>query len=269
MCWAFSHSNRSNLYKFIAIVITLYSLGGCASQVATHDKSPAVSPEEIEQALATSEKLFSERADTEKLREAVKTLGSVRNPDDRNFEVEWKFSKYSYFLGKLESDQAKAEDSFEKGRDAGRIAARVQKDRPEGHFWYAANLGELSKMSPVTVGIRSVDEIRAAMETVISIDPGFQGASAYDALGQLEIATRNFKGGKTEKAVEYYEKGLALSPDNANIRLHLAEAYLSLRRDADARRQLDALLAMKPHPDYAVEHAAAVAKAKDLLAKNF
>lgn len=247
----------------------MYSLSGCATHVETRDKVPNVSRESVEQAVKDADRLFAERADVEKLRTAVKALGGVRDPDARSFEVEWKFAKYSYFLGKTGTNQSTAADAFEKGRDAGRIAARVEKNRPEGHFWFAANLGELSKMNPVTVGIKSVDEIREAMEKVISIEPGFQDASAYDALGQLEIATRNFKGGKTEKAVEYYEEGLQLSPDNANIRLHLAEAYLALKRDADARKQIDTILSMKPPPDYAVEHAAAVAKAKDLLAKNF
>ena len=266
---AFSHPNLQELYKYIAIVITLCTLGGCATNVETHGKAPEVTSEEIATALKDSERLFAERAEIEKIREASKRLSAVRNPDDRDFEVEWNLAKYSYFLGKAEADQEKASEAFEKGRDAGRVAARVDKSRPEGHFWFAANLGELAKINPLTVGIKSVDDIRESMQTVIAIAPRYQDASAFDALGQLEMATRNFKGGKAEKAIEYFEKGVELSPDNANLRLHLAEAYLAVNRDNDARKQIDTLISMQPNPEYAIEHAAAVTKARKLIDRNF
>src|SRR5688572_25387901 len=221
-----SHPNPVKDYKFIAIVITLCVLSGCGTGAASREAAPAISEEAISLALKDSETRFAARANIENLGNAVSVLGRVRDPDNRNFEVEWKFAKYSYFLGKAETDETKATEAFERGRDAGRIAARIEKEKPDGHFWFAANLGELAKMSPLTVGLKSVDDLRGSMEKVIAIAPDYQGASAFDALGQLEVATRSFKGGKTERAVEHYKKGLSMAPDNANLHLHLAEAYL-------------------------------------------
>lgn len=265
MCRGFSHPNSIKLYNFIAIVITLCLLSGCAKRAESHNlDSPAYSTN-ISERVALAEKLFGERTDIEKLRSAVKTLGAARNPDQRNYEVEWKFAKYSYFLGKVEQSEQDAIEVFEKGRDAGRIASRVDPNKPDGHFWYGANLGELSRISPVTVGIKSVDDIRESMNSVIAIDPNYQNGSAYDALGQLEIATRTLKGGTTEKAIEFYEKGVELSPDNANLRLHLAEAYLFAKKDADAKKQLNVLFTLTPNPLYEAEHKVAVEKGKDLL----
>jgi tetratricopeptide (TPR) repeat protein len=160
------------------------------------------------------------------------------------------------------------EKSFENGREGGRIASRLEPGRPDGYFWFGANLGELAKRSPVTVGIKSIEDIREAMTKVTELDPSYQNASAFDALGQLELQTRLY-GGKADKAVEFLEKGLSIDKENANIHLHLAEAYLAVKRDADARRQIDQLMQMKPNPDYATEHEAAVAKAKKLLSANF
>ena len=196
-------------------------------------------------------------------------LAKVRDPNKRNYEVEWKFAKYCYFLGKAEAAEKDSIAAYERGRDAGKIASRIDAYKPDGHFWYAANLGELGRISPVTVGIKAVDDIRDSMSAVIAIDPNYQNASAFDALGQLEMATRTLKGGIVKKAVEYYEKGLELSPDNANLRLHLAEAYLAMKKEADARKQLKALFALKPNPEYAVEHAVALEKGKEMLATNF
>jgi tetratricopeptide (TPR) repeat protein len=113
-----------------------------------------------------------------------------------------------------------------------------------------------------------VNEIRESMNRVIEIQPDYQGASAYDALAQLELATR-IKDGEAEKAVEYLERGVELAGDNANIRVNLAEAYLAVKRDREARKQIDHLLAMKPDPDYMPEHRECVAKAKKLIETNF
>ena len=269
MLLTFSHPKPSKLYNYIAIVITLCLLDGCASRAETHLVAQAPDPVKIYESLAEAERLFAHRSDIGNLRKAVSVVANVRNPDERNYEVEWKYAKYCYFLGKVEKDQEKAAEILEKGRDAARIASRVEPEKPDGHFWFAANLGELSRMSPLTVGLKSVDELRGSMEKVIALEPGYQGASAFDALGQLEIATRNFRGGKTEKAVEYYEKGIVLAPDNSNLRLHLAEALFALKRDAAARKQIDEIIAMKPNPDYIAEHQVAVEKAKELLSKNF
>jgi tetratricopeptide (TPR) repeat protein len=261
--------NISKVYNIIAIVITLYLLYGCAKRIETHDGLSQANATAISDALSSSEKLFAQREDISKLREAVNLLAKARNPDQRNFEVEWKFAKYSFFLGKTESNEKDAIDAFEKGRDAGKIASRVDPSKPDGHFWFGANLGELSRISPVTVGLKSVDDIRETMNAVIAIQPDYQGASAYDALGQLEMKTRQFKGGKAEKAVEYFEKGLALAENNSNIRVHLAEAYFAVDRDGDAKKQLDVLLQMKPPPDYVVEHRAAVEEGKKLMGAKF
>ncbi|HBE81329.1 MAG TPA: hypothetical protein DDW24_00935 [Blastocatellia bacterium] len=261
--------NLCKLYVLITFVITLCLQSSCSMRADGETSPGSPGAITIGPAIETAEKLFAAREDIESLRKAVKVLSEARNPAERNYEVEWKFAKFSYFLGKRTESENEANKIFETGRDAGRIASRVQPSSPEGHFWYAANLGELSRLSPITVGIKSVDDIREAMLKVVAIDPGYQGASAFDALGQLEMETRNLKGGKAEKAVEYLEKGLGINKDNANIRLHLAEAYLAVKRDADARKQLDALFDLKPDPAFIPEHTEAVAKGKKLLAMNF
>lgn len=225
----------------------------------------AVDKTTIGPAIIQADQLFAERLNTEKLKQAVDLLGKTRDPSKRSYDVEWKFAKYSYFLGKATENENEANKIFEAGKNAGQIASRIHPDRPDGFFWYAANLGELSRISPVTVGIKSVDDVREAMMKVVEIDPSYQSASAYDALGQLELETRNVKGGTAEKAIEFLEKGFALNKDNANIRVHLAEAYLAVKRDADARKMINELLRLQADPEYKLEHKQAVEKAKKLL----
>jgi tetratricopeptide (TPR) repeat protein len=259
---------RSNLYILITIVITSWALAACGKERAAIRPVEKVKPEAIQQALADADQLFKQREDLDKLRTAIKGLGAVRDPDNRNYQVEWTFAKYNYFLGKFSTNEPEAEEALEEGRDAGKIASRVEPQKPDGHFWYAANLGELARRSPITVGLTSVDDIKESMTKVVEMQPDYQGASAYDALAQVELATK-LKGGDAHKAVEYLEKGLQLAPDNTNIRLHLGEAYLAVKRDADARKQLDQLLAMKPDPEYMPEYRECVEKARKLIQTNF
>jgi tetratricopeptide (TPR) repeat protein len=222
----------------------------------------------IPEVVQKAEGLFKQRTDISNLREAVKLLAAVRSTDNRNFEVEWKFSKFSYFLGKHTTDEKESGAAFEKGKEAGMIASRMEPDKPDGYFWYGANLGELARQSPVTVGIKSVTDIQQAMNKVIELDPGYQAASAYDALAQIELKT-TMTGGKPEKAVELLEKALEIEKNNTNLCLHLAEAYLAVDKDAEARKQLDLVLQMKPNPDYVPEYNEDVSNAKKMLETRF
>ena len=106
------------------------------------------------------------------------------------------------------------------------------------------------------------------MKRVIEIDPAYQGASAFDVLGQIELATR-IKDGTAEKAAEYLEKGLTFEKENSSLHLHLAEAYRALRKDADARKHLEMVLKITASSEYGPEHKQTVAEAKNLLETKF
>lgn len=256
------------LYILITIVITLCLLCGCSSSKPSENDAPPPPRRPIPETLAQAADLFKQRDDIGKLQQARALIAEIRQPDHRNFDVEWSFAKYSLFLGEKTTDDEKKEKLFDEGRDAGKIASRIDPKRPEGHFWYGANLAKLAQISPVTVGYTSVDDIKSEMNQVISIDPSYQGASAYDILAQVEMNTHLF-GGKDEKAVEYLEKAIEIEKNNSNLRLHLAQAYLDIDKLEPAKAQLQYILRMQPDPDYIPEHQQNVSEAKKLLASRF
>jgi tetratricopeptide (TPR) repeat protein len=256
-------------YCFITIALVSFWLVSCAKKAGTDSVPPPANTAFIGETVTKCDALFKERADLAKLREAVKSLAAVRNPDARNYEVEWKFAKYNYFLGKHSADEKEKEKAFTDGAQAGKIASRVEPNKPDGYFWYGANLGEQAKLSPVTVGVKSIDDIKEAMNKVIEIDPQYQNASAYDGLAQIELSTAGLMGGKPEKAVEYLEKAIKLEDDNSYLHLHLAEAYLATGKRDEAKKQLEYVLKMKPNPDYLPEHNQTLEKTKKLLETKF
>ncbi len=246
-------------------VITLCLQFSCAATDAIEPERPRVTPEAISAALTQSDALFKQREDVAKLREAVEQLRKTRDYRQRNFEIEWRFAKYNYFLGKQSKDEKEASTAFEEGRDAGKIVSELAPERPEGYFWFGANLGELARKNLLT-GLKSVGEVRGAMEKVVEIQPGYYESTAFDVLAQIELETRLY-GGKAEKAIELLEKALETEKNNMNLHLHLGEAYLAVKKEAEARNQLEKVLSMKPNPDYLIESRETIEKAKKLLAR--
>jgi len=259
----------NKVYILITIVITLCLLSSCSSTLTTDSRANPTPNLPIADTLDKADALYKQREDISKLCEALNLVAQVLNPDACNFEVEAAYAKYNCFLGRETTDESEKQKAFDAGETSGKIASRLQPDKPDGYFWFGANLGEESKMSPVTVGVKSVDDIREAMNKVIEIDPGFQGASAYDILAQVELSTRTLFGGKAEKAVEYLEKAISIEKNNTYLYLHLAQAYIAVKQPEKAREQLNHVLTMKPDPDYLPEHKTAVEEAKKMLATKF
>ncbi len=253
--------------RFYSIMTIVWLTFWAASCVSTENAAPPKPTLPAADAIARADESAKGHNDLPKLREAVNLLAQARNPDVRNYEVEWKYAEYNYFLGKLTTDEKESKKAFETGGAAGQIASRIEPNKPDGYFWYGANLGEQAKRSLVK-GLTSVANIQTAMNKVIEIDPPYQGASAFDALAQIELATR-LTGGKSAKAVEYLEKAVEIEKENSYLRLHLAQAYLAENRAVEARKQLDYLLKMKPNPEYLPEYEECVKEAKKILETKF
>jgi len=257
------------LRNFFYIFITLCFLAftGCAphSEAESEKRVEIVPAADL---IKQADELYRRREDLSKLRESIAVLKRARSADIGNFEVNRRLAQANYFLGKHSEDTKESDKAFADGINFARVAARQNPDKPDGHFWLAANLGGEAEKSPYTKGITAMGEIREAMRKVIEIQPEYEGASAFDALAQLELKG-GFAGGKPEKALEYLEKGLAVDKTNPYANLHLAEAYLALDRKADAKKQIDVLLKMQPKPDYQPEYDDAVRQAKKLLETKF
>jgi len=255
-------------YILITIVITLCLLEGCSSLGSDEIGATAPKTPPSAETIARADQLFNQRQDLSKLREAIGVLRQVRMDNLRTYEVEWKYARCNYFLARHTDDDKEREKAFEDGKAAAQIARQLDPTKPDGHFWYGANLGEQANRSPLMIGLKSVDEIRSAMNKVVELKPDYELASAYDALGAIEIQTR-LVGGKPEKAVEYLEKALALEKNNGDIRIHLAEAYLALKKDAEAKKLLESVMQIDPHKEYMPEYQEQVEKAKTLLRTKF
>ncbi|HYY58286.1 MAG TPA: TRAP transporter TatT component family protein [Pyrinomonadaceae bacterium] len=245
----------------LILTTLVVSLGGCRTQQAVTEAPVEVVP--VAALVDQSDRLYVQREDLARVRDGLNLLRRARTADANNYDVSWRIARLDYYLGAHSKERAEREKAFEEGIEAGKTAIRLQDNKPEGHFWLGANYGGSAQAS-VLGGLAAIDDIREQMEAVLRTDETYQSGSAYMVLGQVELEAGRMLG-DPEKAVEYLEKGLKLGPNNPLLRLRLAQAYLRVNRQQDARKQLDAIMALTPDPNYLPEHKEAVTEARKII----
>ncbi len=216
--------------------------------------------------VAEAEPFYEAREDLTKARTAVTVLRQAHAADYSNYEAAWKLARAAFSVGDRTDNGSEQDDMFVEGIQAGKAAVQLQPNKPEGHFWLGANYGGRAEHSTLS-NLSSFQDIKGEMEAVLKLDESYQGYSAYLGLGRLYLQAPKVLGGDVKKAIEYLEKGVKLNPNNTVMRFHLAEAYEVDRRNADAKKQIEAVMSATPDPKYKAEHDVAVLKSKKLLAK--
>ncbi len=239
---------------------------GISCRKASTAASDHVAVRPTAESIAEADKLYEGREDLVKVRQGIVALRQAQADDAANYDLAWRLAKFDYYLGAHSANSTEQDKSFHEGIEAGKLAVRLQDGKPEGHFWLGANYGG-SAQNSVLAGLSEIEDIKREMETVLKLDEGFQSGSAYMVLGQLYMQSPRVLGGDTQKAIQYLEKGLKFGPTNALLRLRLAQAYAQDHRDADAQKQIDSLMSMKPGADYVPEYNEAVAEARKLQEK--
>jgi len=253
----------------LIVAAAVLVLGGVACNNSARDSTPKIDMGDAKAAadrIAEAETLYDGREDMSKARVAVAALRQARIADYGNFEAAWKLARAAFFVGDNTDNDSERDDMFREGIEAGKAAVQLQPNKPDGHFWLGANYGGSAAHSTLA-GLSSFQDIKGEMETVLKLDESYQGYSAYLGLGRLYLQAPRVLGGDSLKAIEYLEKGIKHNPNNTLMRFHLAEAYEVNNRHAEAKKQIETLMAVTPDPKYAAEHKEAVEKAKKLLAK--
>src|SRR5712692_336138 len=256
--------NVGNLGLCLAAVSLLFLVTSCRKEVAAgSDNSPTRPAAEV---IAEADTLYSGRGDLKKVRQGLIALRHAQATEAENYDLAWRLAKFDYYLGSHSPDDAEREKTFREGIEAGKLAVRLQDGKADGHFWLGANYGGNAQISTLA-GLAEIEDIKREMEAVLKLDEGYSAGSAYMVLGQVYLEAPRLLGGDRQKAIEYFQKGLRLGPNNSLLRWHLAQAYAEANRKEDARKEIEGLLAMKVEPGYEPEHKEAVEKAQKLAEK--
>lgn len=150
-------------------------------------------------------------------------------------------------------------------REAVELARRSVRSAPEAarpHATLAAALGRLALFEGGKRKVELAREVRSEAELAARLDPSDFAAFVVLGILERELATlnpflkafaRTFFGRLPEASEEgsaaHLERAVRLEPGYITPRVELARTYLELDREADARRELEAALALRPQEE--------------------
>ena len=221
-------------------------------------------PAAAQSADANPDALYGGRATPPNAARAAEIWAIALQRDPTDVTAAWKLSRACHWLGDhATGDQARAQ--YERGVTAGDTAARLAPNRPEGHFWMAANMAGLAESQGMRAGLRYKTAIRLALERVLRIDPAYQQGSADRALGRWYYKVPGLVGGSKQESEAHLRKALTYNPQSTVTRYFLAETLIALGRTAEARSELQNVIDAPLDPDWTPEDQEWKAKARGLL----
>jgi tetratricopeptide (TPR) repeat protein len=209
--------------------------------------------------------LYRDRANPASARRAVDMLAAETARDRNAFDPAWKLARICYWLGN-HAPEPERRGFLERGIAAAQQAAAAGPNRPEGHFWLAANMGALAESFGIRQGLRYRKPIKQELETVLRLDPAFMRGSADRALGRWYDKVPRLFGGSTAQAEAHLKASLGYDPESTITHYFLAELYLDMDRRADARAELQRVIDAPLSADFVPEDQSYKEKARALLA---
>jgi tetratricopeptide (TPR) repeat protein len=212
------------------------------------------------------DQLYRDREQLSSARQAADIWEARLAANPKDFEAAWKLARACYWLGgHVPADEQRQQ--YERGMKAATRAIEIEPDKPDGHFWLAADMGAMAEGFGLRNGIRYRAPIKKELETVLKIDPAYQQGSADRALGRWYFRVPRLFGGSKDKAVEHLKQSLTHGPESTASHFFLAETYLDMDKPDDARREAQLVLDAPVNQDWAPEDREFKQKAKALLAK--
>ena len=189
-----------------------------------------------------SDRLFSYGEDPGRDRQALDLLEQASRSAPGQYQILWRLARVNYYVAE-ESTNTQKLSYYERGAVAAQQAIALEPNAAEGHFWLGANYGGTAELKGMFNALRLIGKIRSEMEAVLRLNPVYEDARAYLALGELDRQLPRLIGGSTGRAVTYCEQGVKLAPRNLELKLSLARAYLEVGRKEEAKRQLQEIVA--------------------------
>ena len=208
--------------------------------------------------------LYANRHDLGKAREAAAIWADRLQKNPRDFESARKLARARYWLGG-HAPEAERKAILEDGIKAARMAVAISPDKPEGHFWIAANMGALAESFGMRQGLKYRGDIKDELLIVLKLDPAFQQGSADRALGRWYFKVPGLFGGSNKKSEEHLRKSLTYNPNSTASHFFLAETLIDMNRKEEARSELAKVVDGPVDPEWAPEDREFKEKARHLL----
>lgn len=207
---------------------------------------------DIDSLLAYAHNLYHNRhlADSNLLR-SQKIFEDILNLNPHNEAALKGMAEINYALGDKATSQNQKLHFFGQGMALAETLIKVNEKNPWGHFWYAANYGEICQIRGVMKSLAGLKKLRTEFNRALELDP--QNSDAIYALGILFLKTPSFAGGDKEKGLLYLRRAIEFDFNFTLPYLDLAEHYIKLQNYDKAKELLNAVIKMET-PKYPADY---------------
>lgn len=148
-------------------------------------------------------------------------------------------------------ERAKTEDekvaAYARARDYAKRATELAPRDADAHLWYAITLGSWSQSKGLLRSALGLRELRKEVDTVLRLDPN--KVEAHIMAGSIARELPVVLGGDRKEAEDHFKTARRLDPKLTGVRLELAQLYINMGHYAEARQELQALLAERAPTD--------------------
>jgi predicted Zn-dependent protease len=131
--------------------------------------------------------------------------------------------------------------AYAAGREAARRATELTPGNALAHVLYGVSTARWGQAKGILRSLTLLPDVRAATRRSLELDPGL--AVAYALAGYVDFEVPTVFGGSLGRAEEAFRTGLRLDPRFTAMRVGLARVLVRQERLAEARRELEAVLA--------------------------
>ena len=211
--------------------------------------------------------LYKDREHLASAKKAADIWGERLKANPKDFDAAYKLAQARYWLGTNGLPEPDRKPALEAGIAAARAAIAASPNRPEGHFWLAANMGALAESFGMRQGIKYRGPIKDALLTTLKIDPAFLDGSADRALGRWYFKVPGLFGGSNKQSEIHLRKSLTYNPNSIISHIFLAETLEDMGRNDEARKEAQAALDAPLDPNWTPEDKRFKEQAKRLIQK--
>jgi hypothetical protein len=234
----------------VALLACLLVLGASfAGLDLRHDSAvPPSAGQDPAEAVAEADRLYSGGEDPSRDRRGLAVLEAALAGAPDDYELLWRAARACYEVTDTSPPEERPK-GFERAVHYGERAIVCAPGRVEGHFWLGAAWGKYAESRGGLKAWKLTKKLRAEMEAVLKIQPGYADGAAYLALGELDRRLPGLFGGSKRRARTYLEEGMKVAPHNLDLKLQLAELEADEGHKDDARRLLEEIMAAPRDPE--------------------
>ncbi len=200
-------------------------------------------------------KLFETRhLNSSNLVTSANKLEQVLKDEPENLRLNYTLSQVYYTIGDHCEHKSEKLENYNKGLAYGKKAMQIDDSCALAHFWYMANLGQISQMKGIFNSLVLVGEVKKEIEIVLKLDPN--NAMAYNAKAMIYYELPGILGGDVNKSIQFLKKGLEIDPNYSMAYVSLGKCYIKKKDYKTARSYLNQVLALEngwPIADYVVD----------------